>query len=946
MIESWRRFIAAYGFAPWVLFALAVLSFGPVALGIVLRSLQIPVGEFLGPVARGQIEWTAATLALMAGIFAYVRWRATSPTELEAVTLAFVLPGAALLDAFQALVPFMLEPGRAELAQSIAWNGSRWFMALSLTGGLAVAWSMSNKGPLQLPRLRWLAVVGVGVVGLLALSLGLDATGERDAFSRLLDRPWELGPLVFFVLAGVLWAGPIVRRRGNGFNRGLLLSFVPQVLCQIQMLAGSEVGGHWQKLLAYAVLLGGAVADYATSQRSGEDARIERDEVEEVLRSTTQELQLNEVRRREAEASLRMLAKAVETMSLGVTITDMAGRIVYVNPADARMHGYTVEELRGKDSAIYASRGDLEGGFYGVEPWARERVNRTKDGANFPVRLVSDRVRDEIGEPIATVTLCEDIRERIRIREALERRDRVLEAVAFASERFLTESTWDESVGDVLARLGQATGVDRLYLDLVEEDHPFGADVLYFWAVDPQEQAAAASRGAHQHPPQQVPERWEKELRSGQVVSGRLSEFPAAEGAPFEDRGVGSVALVPLFVDASWEGYLCLESSSTERDWSHAELEALRTASRTLGASVERRRDEEALAQSEAKYRDLLENAHDLIQSVSPDGRFQFVNRAWKQALGYSEDEISQLNVWQVVRTVNDGSGRDVLQNMMVNRGQGRVEAIFVGKDGREIAVEGVITRRYEDGLPVAAQGIFRDISERHAVDRMKQDFISTVSHELRTPLTSIIASLGLLVSGRLDSRPERQLQLTEVAHRNSNRLLRLINNLLDLQKLTARKMSFRNEPVEVASLLSETAVDIDAYAQQCGITIRVESVGEGLQVMADRDRLMQVLNNLIANAIKFSPAGESVSIGGHRSGLHVVLTVTDQGPGIPDEFRDRLFDQFTQADGSKTRASGGSGLGLSIAKGLVEGMAGHIDLETEAGRGTTFFVKLPVEVG
>ncbi|MEO1082810.1 MAG: ATP-binding protein, partial [Acidobacteriota bacterium] len=566
-----------------------------------------------------------------------------------------------------------------------------------------------------------------------------------------------------------------------------------------------------------------------------------------------------------------------------------------------------------------------------------------KGGETFPVRLVSDRVRDENDEPIATVTLCEDIRERIRIREALERRDRVLEAVAFASERFLAESTWDESVGDVLARLGRATGVDRLYLDLVDEDHPFGADVLYFWAVDPEEQAAAAaSLGQHKHPQHGVPERWERELRSGQVLSGRLAELPEAERGPLAERGVGSVALVPLFVDASWEGYLCLESSSTERDWSHAELEALRTAARTLGASVERRRDEEALAHSEAKYRDLLENAHDLIQSVSPDGRFQFVNRAWKQALGYSDDEIADLSVWQVVRT--GGPGRDVLQSMMVSQGQGRVEAIFVGKDGREIAVEGVVTRRYEDGLPVAAQGIFRDISERHAVDRMKQDFISTVSHELRTPLTSIIASLGLLVSGRLDGQPERQTQLTEVAHRNSNRLLRLINNLLDLQKLTARKMSFRSEPVDVEALLRETAADIEAYAQQCEITIRIEKVSDGLQVMADRDRLMQVLNNLIANAIKFSPAGESVSIGGHRSGVHVVLTVSDQGPGIPDEFRERLFEQFTQADGSKTRASGGSGLGLSIAKGLVEGMAGHIDLETQAGRGTTFFVKLQAD--
>ena len=341
----------------------------------------------------------------------------------------------------------------------------------------------------------------------------------------------------------------------------------------------------------------------------------------------------------------------------------------------------------------------------------------------------------------------------------------------------------------------------------------------------------------------------------------------------------------------------------------------------------------------------MLENAHDLIQSVSPDGRFQFVNRAWKQALGYSDAEIKDLTIWRVVRTMGRGTGRDVLQSMMVSDGQGRVEAIFVGKDGREIAVEGVVTRRYEDGLPVAAQGIFRDISERHAIDRMKQDFISTVSHELRTPLTSIIASLGLLVSGRLAGQHDRQSQLLEVAHRNSNRLLRLINNLLDLQKLTARKMSFRNVAVDVAPLLEETVADIEAYAQQCDIELCIDASEDGLRVQADRDRLMQVLNNLIANAIKFSPAGESVTVSARRSGVQVVLSVADQGPGIPAEFQGQLFDQFTQADGSKTRASGGSGLGLSIVKGLVEGMAGTIDLETELGRGTTFFVSLPMDM-
>ncbi|MEM6793788.1 MAG: PAS domain S-box protein [Acidobacteriota bacterium] len=899
-------------------------------------------GSAAGAPLTAPVEWMAASLALVGGLFAAVRWRASSGRELEAMTLAFALPAAALLEVFQAQLPAWVAaaPGRLELAQAMSWNASRWFLALSLTGGLAVAWATLREPPTV--RLRWLLLAASGAVGYCALALAAETRSAAGALERVLQRPWEIGPLFFFILAALLWALPIVARRGNGLNRGLLLSFIPQAVCQIEMLVGSTAGGQWQKLLAFGVVVGGGVADYASSQRGHESARQQRQEAEEELRTATAELEVNEVKRRQAEASLRMLAKAVETMSLGVTITDMDGRIVYVNPADARMHGYTVSQLMGSDSSVYASESALEGGFFGVEPWARERINRTQSGETFPVRLVSDRVRDEFGQPIATVTLCEDIRERIRIREALERRDRVLEAVAFAAERFLSESSWDESVGEVLARLGRATEVSCVYLDLIDEHHPFGADdVTYFWSMD-QEHGGAGPDPIDLQRRRFLPARWEQRLRVGDMVSGRLADLPKTEKAQLEALGVGSVAVVPLFVRGAWAGYLCLESRVAGRDWSNAELEALRTASRTLAASIERRRDEEALATSEAKYRDLLENAHDLIQSVAPDGRFQFVNRAWKETLGYSDEEVRSLTIWQVVRPASEGPRRDVLQSMLVNDGQGRVEALFIAKDGREIAVEGVVTCRYQDGLPVAAQGIFRDISDRHAVDRMKQDFISTVSHELRTPLTSIIASLGLLDSDRLAGRPDRHRQLITVAHRNSNRLLKLINNLLDLQKLSARKMTFRRDAVSVRGLLEEAVAGIEAYAEKCDIRLQLERVSPELQVLGDRDRLMQVLNNLLSNAIKFSPAGEVVTVGSSLEDHRVLLTVADNGPGISDEFRGRLFDQFTQADPSKTRASGGSGLGLNIAKGFTEGMGGHLELETQIGRGTTFFVDLP----
>ena len=215
----------------------------------------------------------------------------------------------------------------------------------------------------------------------------------------------------------------------------------------------------------------------------------------------------------------------------------------------------------------------------------------------------------------------------------------------------------------------------------------------------------------------------------------------------------------------------------------------------------------------------------------------------------------------------------------------------------------------------------------------MKQDFISTISHELRTPLTSIVAALGLLEQPTLRSDPERIGELTSVAHRNSRRLLDLINDLLDIQRLSAGRLTLDATAIDVLPLLDEAAAGMRAFAHERGVRIVVEAA-PGLVAVADRRRLVQVLLNLLSNAIKFSPKDAPVHLGGADEDDTVVLSVTDHGPGIPENFRAHLFERFTQADASTARATGGSGLGLAIARQLVEAMAGAIEVETEEGQG------------
>ncbi len=658
------------------------------------------------------------------------------------------------------------------------------------------------------------------------------------------------------------------------------------------------------------------------------------------LEQAREELAVQEEEKIRLETRLRLLEKAVETVNLGVTITDMQGKIIYVNSADARMHGYDVDELIGQKAHMYAAPGGVEGRRDPSEPFVRQRMDATKDGRSFPVRLVSDRVHNSDRQPVATVTICEDIREREHVRKTLARRDEILKAVGLAAERLLTDISWEESVEEVLERLGTATGVDLIYLSVVKDESPFASgSSIVSWTTPGGAMEERFSRG--------LPDRvelftlWRDRLQAGQTLQGRVRELPDQERGILEAWGVSSFVVVPIFVDAKLRGYLSLEDGDHDREWLSAEIEALRTAARTFGASIQTRQAELALAMSEEKYRDLLENATDLIQSVSPDGRFQYVNRAWKETLGYDDAEVQRLRLWDVVRQ-RPSVDSDVVQNILAGDGRSRIEAVFVTRDGGEISVEGSISSRFVDGLPVATRGIFRDITERKMVDKMKQEFISMVSHELRTPLTSIIASLGLLDSGRLSADPDRVQELVAVALRNSNRLLQLINNLLDQQKLADGKMTFRSEEVEVLPVIEEVIDDIRSFADMLNIELRLEQSPAGLTLRGDRDRLGQILNNLLSNAIKFSPPGDVVTLASRGEQDRVVITVSDNGPGIPEDFRDRLFQKFSQFDASSTRRAGGSGLGLSIARGLVEGMDGRLRLDTDVERGATFHIELP----
>ena len=229
---------------------------------------------------------------------------------------------------------------------------------------------------------------------------------------------------------------------------------------------------------------------------------------------------------------------------------------------------------------------------------------------------------------------------------------------------------------------------------------------------------------------------------------------------------------------------------------------------------------------------------------------------------------------------------------------------------------------------------------EGQRLEQLKNEFISIVSHEVRTPLTSIHGALNLLKFGLGGDLNEQGRQLLDVAYRNSQRLVRLVTDILDMQKIESGAMTFNMQPIELQPFLAQAIDASQGYASQFGVRLALAPVPGHAYVRADPDRLMQVMDNLLSNAAKFSPPEGPVSVTVERLEDRIRVSVQDRGPGVPEDFRSRIFERFAQADASGARK--GFGLGLSISKAIVEHLGGCLDFDSRAGEGTSFFFDLP----
>jgi PAS domain S-box-containing protein len=357
------------------------------------------------------------------------------------------------------------------------------------------------------------------------------------------------------------------------------------------------------------------------------------------------------------------------------------------------------------------------------------------------------------------------------------------------------------------------------------------------------------------------------------------------------------------------------------------------------------KRAQDALKASEETFRITMDSSSVGISLLSPEKRLLRANRAMAKLLGYShEDELLALDPRKVLSTAFDVDRAQVDRLLAGEIERYELEHELLTRNGKPIWVLTTASlARNPDGTPKHVVKQIMDISERKEMDRMKSEFISTVSHELRTPLTAIRGSMGLMATAMRSTLPEGAVKLVEIANRNCDRLIALVNDILDMEKLASDRMVF--EPrCEDLNAMVRLAVETNAsFGEKFGVSFRLPVGGGVLNAVVDQNRFAQVMANLLSNAAKFSPRGSQVGIFSREKHGCARIEVRDRGPGISDEFRPRIFERFMQADSSIARAKGGTGLGLYITKQLVERMGGIIGFESVAGHGTVFWIEFPM---
>jgi two-component system sensor histidine kinase VicK len=349
------------------------------------------------------------------------------------------------------------------------------------------------------------------------------------------------------------------------------------------------------------------------------------------------------------------------------------------------------------------------------------------------------------------------------------------------------------------------------------------------------------------------------------------------------------------------------------------------------------------LRESEAKFRIVVETTSEWIWEMDLSYTFTYSNPAVEQILGYRADEVVGKNIMFFIYKQDN---KDFTKNMDASfhdKKEWKQWIIFWRhKDGSTRALE-------SNGMPILNEngdltgfrGVDRDITERKRLEKLQNEFISMVGHELRTPLSSIHGALGLL--NKEENMPSKMKELLSIAYRNTERLILIINDILDVERFEDSHFNLEKKPVILKKIIQEAVESLIPLAQNAQVTLVQEPSLIEEVVNTHRDRIMQVIINLLSNAIKFSPPGSRIFISMEKIGSKLRTLIKDEGKGISEAFKPKVFEKFSQEVVSDNRSKSGTGLGLNISKSIMDHLGGSIGFESTEGKGSTFYFDLPL---
>ncbi len=436
----------------------------------------------------------------------------------------------------------------------------------------------------------------------------------------------------------------------------------------------------------------------------------------------------------------------------------------------------------------------------------------------------------------------------------------------------------------------------------------------------------------------------------------RLSEYPVVMVTAISDDDLRAQWLAGAMLKASYlavlGGLLSAIALYLYRQVGRvAEAEAIAHSARDNIALANK-----ALTETLALNFAILNSASCGIIASDAQGRIVLFNRAAGQLLGYATSEVGHRMTPMAFHDAAEvgkalqlprlrGTAADIPYALLVPliAADPHREWTYRRRDGSPLPVQITVSPLADrNGAANGHVTVFIDLLKQKQLEGMKADFVSVVSHELRTPLTSIKGSLSLLRRALHEVMNPGQSRLMDIGIDNCEKLVRLVSDILDLDKMDRQQMTLFRERQPVAPLLARAIALNQPYASQYGVRLTLEAIDDAIHVDVDGDRLQQVLGNLVSNAAKFSHASGTVRLGAQAHGQEIVISVEDQGVGIPKDFQDKVFDRFTQSGSATTRHKPGTGLGMSIARSLVEAHGGRLRFVSTEGVGTTFFIHLP----